>query len=41
MIISVSDFFINNYFYMIVGLVGGVIGLNVWKKTKTGMYKFD
>jgi type IV pilus assembly protein PilC len=41
LIISVSDFFIHNYFFMIVALIGGVISLNVWKKTKSGMYKFD
>lgn len=37
----VSDFFIHYYFLMIVAVVGSVISLNVWKKTKSGMYKFD
>ncbi len=41
LIITVSDFFIHYYFFMIVIVVGGFIGLNVWKKTKSGRYKFD
>ncbi len=41
MIIGVSNFFIHYYFLMLMAVVGGVIGLNVWKKTKSGKYRFD
>ncbi|MBC7503376.1 type II secretion system F family protein [Candidatus Gracilibacteria bacterium] len=41
MIITVSDFFIHYWFYLFILFVGSVIGLNIWKKTKTGKYRFD
>lgn len=41
MIITVSDFFIHYWFYLFILFVWSVIGLNIWKKTKTGKYRFD
>lgn len=41
MIISVSDFFINYWAFLLTLVVGIVSGIKVWKKTKTGKYYFD
>jgi len=38
---SVSSFFINYYIYIIVTLVISGVGISLWKKTKSGKYKFD
>ena len=37
----VSDFFIHYWFYLFILFLGAFIVLNVWKKTKTGKYRFD
>lgn len=41
LIISISDFFIGSWFYIFVAIVTGIISLNVWKKTKSGKYRWD
>ncbi len=40
-IIMVSDFFINYWYYLFMLFIWSVIGVNIWKKTKTGKYRFD
>jgi type IV pilus assembly protein PilC len=41
LIISVSDFFINYWAFLLTLVIGIVSGIKVWKKTKTGKYYFD
>jgi type IV pilus assembly protein PilC len=41
LIITISDFFISSWFYIFVAIVAGIISLNVWKKTKSGKYRWD
>ena len=41
MIITISDFFINYWYYLFMLFVWTLIGVNVWKKTKTWKYRFD
>jgi type II secretory pathway component PulF len=38
---AVSDFFTNSWFLMLVGTISFVIGIKIWKQTKSGKYKFD
>jgi type IV pilus assembly protein PilC len=37
----VSDFFIQYWFYLLILAIIAFITLNIWKKTKTGKYRFD
>ena len=41
MVLNTSDFFINNWFLIAASLFGAFTAISVWKKTKTGKYKFD
>lgn len=41
MIISISNFFIHNWIYLILGIIITVIGIMIWKKTRTGKYHWD
>ncbi len=41
LIIQVSDFFISYYYILILIVIAAVVSIKIWKKTKTGMYKFD
>ncbi len=41
LVMSVSDFFINYWVLLIVGTLGFVSAVKIWKKTKTWKYKFD
>lgn len=40
-IMAVSDFFTNSWFLMLVWSISFVVGLKIWKQTKSGKYKFD
>ncbi len=40
-IMAVSDFFIGYWFLILMSVIGIVIGIKIWKKTKSGKYKFD
>ncbi len=40
-VIAVSDFFIAYWFLIFLCSVGVVIGINIWKKTKSWKYRFD
>lgn len=40
-VIAVSDFFIAYWFLIFLFVVVFVMGVNIWKKTKTGKYRFD
>lgn len=41
LIITVSDFFINYWAFILTVFVAAVFGIKVWKKTKSGKYHFD
>lgn len=41
LVLNTSDFFINNWFLIFATLFGTITAISVWKKTKTGKYKFD
>lgn len=40
-LMSTSDFFVNYWWAMIIGVVVTLVGISIWKKTETGKYKFD
>ena len=41
MIIRTSEYFQANWFFMFAGATAWYIGLSVWKKTKSGKYRWD
>jgi type II secretory pathway component PulF len=41
LLIGTSDFFVANWIYMIIGIIGILIFVSIWKKTESGKYKYD
>jgi MSHA biogenesis protein MshG len=41
MIVNTSDFFIANWFYVLIGIIIVIITVGIWKNTKNGKYKWD
>ena len=41
MIVNTSDFFIANWFYVLIGIIAVIIAVGIWKNTKNGKYKWD
>ena len=41
LIVNTSDFFKANWFFVFMSIAAIVVAINIWKKTKTGKYKFD
>lgn len=40
-LMTLSDFFVNYWWAMIIAFVAAIITVTIWKKTETGRYQFD
>lgn len=40
-IIAISNFFGTYWIHMIIGVIAAIVGISIWKKTRTGKYRWD